>query len=279
LVGENRRRMDWALEQPFGMILVSGPTGSGKTTTLYAAMGKVNEESVNIVSLEDPVEYFLEGVSQSQVRPEIDYTFASGLRSILRQDPDIIMVGEIRDGETAGLAVQAALTGHLVLSTIHTNDSLGVIPRMVDLGVEPFLIPNAVNLAIAQRLVGRLCNYCKYEVQPTPKTVEMIDKGLANLPMEVMQDFNIQRPYRLWQSKGCPKCNNKKTKGRVGIYEMLQMTDELKHIILEDDANSLSIEKEALRQGMITMRQDGIIKSLLGVVALEDVLRVVEEQI
>ncbi|MDX1607607.1 MAG: ATPase, T2SS/T4P/T4SS family [Candidatus Spechtbacterales bacterium] len=279
LIGENRRRMEWALRQPFGMIIVSGPTGSGKTTTLYAALGKVNTDDVNIVSLEDPVEYYIEGVSQSQVKPEIDYTFASGLRSILRQDPDIIMVGEIRDGETARLGVQAALTGHLVFSTVHTNDAMGVIPRLVDLDVEPFLLPSSVTLAIAQRLVGRLCNYCKKEYTATPKVANMIEEELGKLPAESLKDFDIQKPYKLWQSEGCPKCNNKRTKGRIGIYEMLQMTDELKRIILEQEAEALAIEEEAKRQGMISMRQDGVIKALMGVVALEDVLRVVEEQI
>ena len=279
LIGENRRRIEWALRQPYGMMLVSGPTGSGKTTTLYAALGKVNTNDVNIVSLEDPVEYYIEGVSQSQVKPEIDYTFASGLRSILRQDPDIIMVGEIRDGETARLGVQAALTGHLVFSTVHTNDAMGIIPRIIDLGVQPFLLPSSMTLGIAQRLVGRLCNYCKKE-KPAPSKIEkMIDEELGKLPPESLQDFDIQKPYKLWESEGCPKCNNKKTKGRIGIYEMLQMTDELKKIILEEDAEALRIQAEAKRQGMINMRQDGIIKALMGVIALEDVLRVVEEQI
>ena len=274
---ENLRRFNDAISAPFGMILVSGPTGSGKTTTLYTGLNKVNKEGVNVVSLEDPIEYHVEGVSQSQIRPEIDYTFASGLRSVVRQDPDIVMVGEIRDSETAKLAIQASLTGHLVFSTIHTNNSVGVIPRLIDLGVEVFLIPSSVTLAVAQRLIGRLCKDCKYEIEPTPKIVRMIDEELARLPKEVLSQYEISSKYKLWEAKGCKKCNNKRTKGRIGMFEALEMTDELKRIIIEEEANALKIEQEALRQGMVTMKQDGIIKALKGVVRLDDVLRAVEE--
>ncbi|MDX1535476.1 MAG: GspE/PulE family protein, partial [Candidatus Spechtbacterales bacterium] len=279
LIGPNKKKIEDAIDEPFGMIIVSGPTGSGKTTTLYTAMSKINKEGINIVSLEDPVEYHIEGVSQSQVRPEIDYTFASGLRSILRQDPDVIMVGEIRDGETAQLGVQSALTGHLVFTTVHTNNAIGVIPRLVDLGVSDFLIPSSVTIAMAQRLVGRLCSSCKFQKDPRGRIVEIIESELSKLPPEVLQKFEVQKPYQIWDAKGCPKCNGKKTKGRMGIYEILKMTPELKRIILEEEANAIAIESEARRQGMINMKQDGIIKSLLGYMAIEDVLRVVEESV
>lgn len=279
ITSTNKSRLELALKEPFGMILVSGPTGSGKSTTLHAALSKVNRVEKNVVSLEDPIEYHIEGVSQSQVRPEINYTFASGLRSIVRQDPDIIMVGEIRDTETAELAVQAALTGHLLFTTIHTNNAIGVIPRLRDLGVELFLLPSSIVLAMAQRLVGKLCVNCKIEVDIPSKIVRLIDEELSKLPKDVLKSFKISQPYKLWNAKGCPKCNNKRTKGRIGIFEVLEMTDQLKNIIIDEDANVLKIEQEAQRQGMISMKQDGIIKALQGIVALEDVLRTVEEQI
>ena len=277
LVGANFTKFEEAIKSPFGMILISGPTGSGKTTTLYTALNKVNKEGVNVISLEDPIEYHIEGVSQSQVKPEIDYTFAFGLRSLVRQDPDIIMIGEIRDTETAKLAAQASLTGHLVFSTIHTNNALGVLPRLIDLGVEIFLIPSALALTVAQRLIGRLCESCKYEVNPSPKIVRMIDEELSKLPKEILAQYEIPKKYILWQAKGCVKCGNKKTKGRIAIFEVLEMTEELKRIIIEEEANALKLEQEARRQGMVTLMQDGIIKALGGIISLEDVLRVVEE--
>lgn len=277
LAGPNRRKIEEAIEEPFGMMLVSGPTGSGKTTTLYTALTKINQEGVNVVSLEDPVEYHIEGVSQSQIRPEIEYTFASGLRHILRQDPDVIMVGEVRDTETAQLAIQASLTGHLVFTTIHTNNAVGVIPRMMDLGVSDFLLPSSITIAMAQRLVGKLCSNCKYETEPHPRLLKIIEGELSSMPPGALEEFNIPKPYKVWEAKGCPKCNNKKTKGRMGIYEVLQMTPELKRIILEEEANTLAIEKEAKRQGMITMKQDGVLKVVQGTISMEELLRVVED--
>jgi type II secretory ATPase GspE/PulE/Tfp pilus assembly ATPase PilB-like protein len=258
------------------MILITGPTGSGKSTTLNAILREMNQEGVNIISLEDPVEYYIEGVNQSQIRPEIHYTFASGLRSILRQDPDVIMVGEIRDSETAGLAVHAALTGHILLSTLHTNDAVGVIPRLVDMGVEPFLIPASLNLAIAQRLVRRLCSECKFEIEPSQKVLDMIEKELLKVPAEVLKDLNIEKPFKLYQSKGCKRCNQKGTKGRIAIFELLSMTKELEVVVL-DNLSEGEIIKEANRQGMITMKQDGLLKALQGIISLEEVLRAVEE--
>lgn len=265
-----------AIAAPYGMMLVSGPTGSGKTTTLYASMNIINKEGVNVVSLEDPIEYYMPGVNQSQIRPEIDYTFATGLRHILRQDPDVIMVGEIRDSETAALAVQASLTGHLVFSTIHTNDAIGVIPRLIDMGVEAFLLPSSLSLIVAQRLVGRLCAYCKQEQQPHPRIAQLIEQELSAVSPAVLEMSQIKKPYTVWEAQGCDKCNNKRIKGRIAIYELLSMTDELKQVILEKP-NDLEVAREAKRQGMVSMRQDGIIKALQGFVSIQDVLRKIEE--
>jgi type IV pilus assembly protein PilB len=271
---QNLASVKAGLEKPFGMILITGPTGSGKTTTLYAFLKRLNNESVNIVSLEDPVEYFVSGVNQSQVRPEIGYDFASGLREILRQDPDVIMVGEIRDNETAGLAVQAALTGHVVLSTLHTNNAAGVIPRLVDMKVESFLLPVALNLIISQRLIGVLCPNCKTQEEATPDLQGVIAHALADLPDEVKSTFPV--PYKVWHAKGCSVCKGKGVLGRVAIFEVLRMTPELENIIAEN-ATTQNIAKEAKRQGMITLRQDGVIKALEGTVSIEEVLRETEE--
>jgi type IV pilus assembly protein PilB len=276
LVGHNMKVLNNAMGQPFGMILITGPTGSGKTTTLYAILKILNQEGVNIISLEDPVEYYIEGVNQSQVKPEIGYTFASGLRSILRQDPDIILVGEIRDSETAGLAVHAALTGHLLLSTLHTNDAVGVIPRLIDMGVESFLIPSSLNLAIAQRLVRRLCEKCKAQYEPTGKLLEFLEKEVSQIPQEVLKAFNISKPYKLNKKVGCQFCGHKGTQGRIAIFELFSMTKELEKIILES-MTEVNILEEANRQGMISMKQDGIIKALQGIVGIEEVLKTVED--
>ena len=274
LLDEVRAVIKKNLEKPFGMVLITGPTGSGKTTTLYAFIRLLNEESVNIVSLEDPVEYFVSGLNQSQVHPEIGYDFASGLRQILRQDPDIIMVGEIRDGETAGLAVQAALTGHIVLSTLHTNNAAGVIPRLIDMKVEPFLLPVSLNMVLAQRLVGVLCPDCKH-ADPAPLEVQKIIKNnLQTLPATISSKY--AEPYQIYHAEGCATCKGKGIVDRVGIYEVLTMTPELENIIL-DVPTTQKILKEARRQGMVSMRQDGIVKALNGTVSMEEILRETEE--
>jgi type II secretory ATPase GspE/PulE/Tfp pilus assembly ATPase PilB-like protein len=277
LVRRNLEVLKRAIGQPFGMILITGPTGSGKTTTLYAILKVLNQEGVNIISLEDPVEYHIEGVNQSQVRPEIGYTFAGGLRSILRQDPDIILVGEIRDSETAGLAIHAALTGHLLLSTLHTNNAVGVIPRLVDMGIEPFLIPSSLNVAIAQRLIRRLCVKCKKPVKPSARIQEMLEKEIATLPEEVATSLKLENPFTIYQKAGCQFCSFKGTLGRIAIFELLYMTKELEEVVLEDLTES-NIMEEAKRQKMITMRQDGIIKVLEGTISLEEVLKAVEDE-
>jgi len=272
----NKEIIEKALKKPFGMVLVTGPTGCGKSTTLYALIQKLKKEEINIVTLEDPIEYFIEGINQSQIRPEIGYTFASGLRQILRQDPDVIMVGEIRDEETAALAVHASLTGHLVLSTLHTNNAIGVIPRLVDMGVPTYLLPPSLAVMIAQRLVPRLCPYCKEKYQADPKTEEIIDKALSSLPEKLKQKIKFEKPYYLWRGKGCPKCRFRGISGRIAIFEAFEMTENLAKIISEG-IDEEKIFEEAKRQGMLTMRQDGILKALEGIVPLEAVLRETEE--
>lgn len=263
------------VNKPFGIILITGPTGSGKSTTLYALLKMLNEEGVNIVTLEDPVEYYLEGINQSQVKPEIGYTFASGLRSILRQDPDIVMVGEIRDKETAELAMHAALTGHLVLSTLHTNNSIGVVPRLVDMGIEPFLIGSALNIAIAQRLVRRICPYCKEKIEIPQGMINAVKEELLKIPEEAKKGIDLEELV-FYKGKGCKECKNSGSIGRVGIYEVLTMTPEMEKVI-GVSVTDHDIEIEAKRQGMVTMKQDGIIKALMGLTTVEEVLRTTEE--
>lgn len=273
LVGKNYKVIREGIEKPYGMVLITGPTGSGKTTTLYAVMQILNKENVNVVSLEDPVEYFIDGLNQSQVRPEIGYDFGSGLRQILRQDPDVIMVGEIRDEETAGLATHAALTGHIVLSTLHTNNALGVIPRLIDMKVDPFLIPSSLNLMIAQRLVSRLCQKCKKAEKAPPAIREIIEKELKNFPEEEIAKYKSQAAnYQIYHSSGCEACKKKGVSGRVALFEALEMTPELEEIV-NSGPTEQKILAEARRQKMITLRQDGILKALDGQVAIEEVLR------
>lgn len=276
LQGYNLEILEKAIKQPFGMILLTGPTGSGKTTTLYAILNELNQEGVNIVSLEDPAEYYIKGINQSQIKPEIDYTFASGLRHILRQDPDIIMVGEIRDKETAALAIHAALTGHILLSTLHTNNALGVIPRLVDMGIGSFLLPTSLNLAIAQRLVRRLCEKCKKEIIAPPRVIKIIEEEMAKLSPTQRKALPLEKPLKIYRPVGCKFCGNKGTKDRIALFEMLMMTPQLEEII-NKDLTETRIKEEAQRQGMITMRQDGISKVFQGLISFEEMLRVVEE--
>lgn len=270
LVGKNLEIVKRGLNKPYGMIIISGPTGSGKSTTLYALLQSLNSEGVNIVSLEDPVEYFVDGINQSQVRPEIGYDFASGLRQILRQDPDIIMVGEIRDNETAGLAIHAALTGHIVLSTIHTNNAMGVIPRLVDMKVEPFLLPSAINLMISQRLVSTLCKNCKTSIEAPAPLQKIIKDSLKDLPTEF--NLGFKEPYTIYKAPGCDKCHNKGFIGRMSIMEVFEMTPSLQNIIMNDPTPEKMLA-EAKNQGMVTLRQDGILKSLSGLISIEEVIR------
>lgn len=278
LDGRSAEVLQRATDKPFGSILLTGPTGSGKSTTLAGILKNMNKEDVNIVTLEDPIEYFLDGVNQSQVHEEIGYTFASGLRHILRQDPDIIMVGEIRDRETAGLATQAALTGHIVLSTLHTNDALGVVPRLIDMGVEKYLIPSTLNVAAAQRLLRRLCQDCKLEVKANTAEEKMIQEAILAMPVEYQKTLLSKDGYKISKPNikdPCKKCGGKAFKGRIGIFEMMEMNDELEKIIL-GTISEAAIREEAKRQGMITMFQDGILKVLKGVVSLEELLDVAQ---
>ncbi len=276
IVGRNAQALEDAAKQPFGSILATGPTGSGKTTTLYAVLNLLNKEGVNIVTIEDPVEYHVEGINQSKVRPDIEYTFSSALRSILRQDPDIIMVGEIRDEETAGLATHAALTGHLLLSTLHTNNAVGAVPRLIDMGIDEFLIPATLNAVVAQRLVRRICQSCKEQIRPSTEVEDMILDNLEAIPPAAKEDITIPSPLYLYESEGCRECNFKGYSGRVGVFEVLRMTDELAQLVRQNPSEQ-DIHEEAQRQGMVTMRQDGILKALQGETSLEEVLRVTGE--
>jgi len=273
----NLKVIEAAIKKPYGLILATGPTGCGKTTTLYAITNILNKEGVNIVTLEDPVEYFIEGVNQSQVRPGIGYSFANGLRHVMRQDPDIIMVGEIRDEETADLAIHAALTGHLVLSTLHTNNALGVIPRLIDLGIKPFLVSPTLSIAIAQRLVRKLCPDCRKKIKPKKEIKDLILSEIEALPEIIKKDVKIPKPFYIYQAQGCKKCNHTGFTGRIGVFEILTMTDALSDIILKE-LTEKRIAQEAKRQGMITMQQDGILKVLKGITTIEEVLRVAEEK-
>ena len=265
------------IKKPYGMILSTGPTGSGKTTTLYAILQEINKPGVNIITLEDPIEYFVPGINQSQIRPEIGYTFTKGLRTVVRQDPDIIMVGEIRDEESANLATHAALTGHIVLSTVHTNNAIGTLARLIDLKIRPFLIPTSLNISIGQRLARRLCPFCVEKVKPLPKIEKLITSELSTIKKNVRDKLKLPSKIYTYKSKGCPKCNNKGEKGRIGIFEILRMTKDLEKIIIENPTEAAFLT-EAINQGMITMRQDAIIKALEGRVSIEEVLRVTEEQ-
>jgi len=273
LEGRNYESLEKAIKRPYGLILATGPTGSGKTTTLYAILKVLNTEAVNITTLEDPIEYHMEGINQSQVKPDIGYTFANGLRHIMRQDPDIIMVGEIRDEETANLAIHSALTGHLVLSTLHTNNAIGVIPRLVDMGIQPFLISPTLTIAIAQRLVRVLCPDCKKKVEASPEIKEMISKDVKEMPDSIRKKVNIPSPLYLYKSQGCKKCNSTGFIDQIALYEVLEMTPELGQLILKTLAEP-DIEKEAKNQERISMRQDGILKVLDGITTIEEILRV-----
>ncbi|MBP6891137.1 type II/IV secretion system protein [Candidatus Parcubacteria bacterium] len=277
LIGRPLNLLKNAIKKPYGMILSTGPTGSGKTTTLYAILQSLDRDKINIMTLEDPVEYIVEGINQSQAKPDIGYTFASGLRSILRHDPNVIMVGEIRDHETADLAVHSALTGHLVLSTLHTNNAVGAIPRFINLGVESFLIPSSVNLVIGQRLVRKLCPECKEKVKPNQEVAEMILKELKSLPEDVLKEYNIDlKDISIYRSKGCDKCGQQGYSGRIGIFEIFEVNDKMAEIITKDVSED-KIKTQGIKSGMILMRQDGFIKVLQGITSVEEVVSKTKE--
>ncbi len=270
LNGTALKSLEVAISRPHGIIIVCGPTGSGKTTTLYAILSKLNTTRVNILSLEDPVEYQISGVNQVQINPAVGLTFATGLRSFLRQDPNIILVGEIRDGETADLALQAALTGHLVFSTLHTSNAAGALPRLLDLGAENFLLASTMNAIVGQRIVRRICQHCKEAYVPEAQIITEMKNVLGKLFP------NTQGEVKLYRGKGCIECGDTKYSGRVGIYEVLPVLEKIAHLILER-ADSDSIEKQAVLEGMITLKQDGYLKVLQGTTTIEEVLRVAQE--
>ncbi len=261
--------------RPNGMIITTGPTGSGKTTTMYAVLKTLNKPGVKIITLEDPVEIRMEGVNQSQVDASHNYTFAKGLRSILRQDPDICMVGEIRDLETAEIAIQAALTGHLMLSTIHTNNAAGAIPRFLSMGVKPFLLAPALNSIIGQRLVRRVCKYCQEETILTSEQKKRILEILAALPEAEKNKVDLNNLH-FYHGKGCEKCSGLGYKGRVGIYEVFVMTKEVEALILSGQVSEYLMEEIAVKNGMVTMVQDGLLKALDKITTVEEVFRVTE---
>lgn len=262
--------------KPNGMIITTGPTGSGKTTTLYAFLKKIHTPEIKIVTIEDPVEYHIEGITQTQVDEESGYTFSSGLRSALRQDPDVIMVGEIRDNDTASTAVHAALTGHLVLSTLHTNDAAGAIPRLVDIGINPQIIGSALNVILAQRLVRKLCNECKKKETATEKERAFLESVLANLPEHYKDEVRGLDPNSVWRPVGCVRCNIFGYKGRIGIFEAILM-DKTIEDITRGNPSARDIRETAIRQGLLTLSQDGVLKVLRGVTSLGEFERVIGE--
>ena len=270
LTGISIKNLETAILRPHGIILVCGPTGSGKTTTLYSVLEKLNTIGVNIMTLEDPIEYQMSGVNQVQINPAVGLTFATGLRSFLRQDPNIILVGEIRDKETTELALQASLTGHLVFSTLHTSDASGALPRLIDLGAEAFLLSSTMNAIVGQRIVRRVCPYCKETYLPLRQIIDEIRNVLGKLfPQETGE-------IKLFKGKGCEKCGNSGYLGRIGIFEVLPVSNKISNLILEHP-DSLTLEKEAILEGMITMKQDGYLKVLEGITTPEEAIRVAQE--
>jgi len=266
LIGKDLEILNSIIQHPNGIILVTGPTGSGKTTTLYAALSKINSTDRKILTIEDPIEYQLKGITQMQIQPKIGLTFANGLRSMLRHDPDIMMVGEIRDLETAELAVRTALTGHLVFSTLHTNDATGAVARLLDMGIEPYLITSSVECIIAQRLVRIICDSCKEEYIPGKEILlELLDE----------QSLNVKKP-KFYRGKGCAACKFSGYKGRSAIYEILVINDDIRQLIMERTPSNI-IKQKAVSLGMKTLRQDGLVKILKGMTTPEEVLRVTQQ--
>lgn len=263
------KNLEFQITRPHGIILICGPTGSGKTTTLYSVLTKLSTTKVNILTIEDPVEYQIPGANQVQVNTPIGLTFASALRSFLRQDPNIMLVGEIRDTETADLAIQAALTGHEVFSTLHTNTAAGALPRLLDMGMEPFLLASSINAVVGQRILRKICSHCRTQINPPPEVVENIHRVLGNL-------LPPNKKIMLYKGVGCNECGHVGYAGRTGIFEVLVVSPKIMKLILER-ASSAEIEQEAILEGMITLKQDGYMKALEGMTTLEEVLRVAED--
>ena len=270
LRGLGLKQVEEAILKPNGIIIVCGPTGSGKTTTLYSAITRINNPGLNIMTIEDPVEYEIKGITQVQVNREAGLTFASAMRSFLRQDPDIIMVGEIRDQETAELAIHASLTGHLVFSTLHTNQAAGTIPRLLDLGAEPFLLASSLSLVVGQRIARRICPNCREEYQPDKTNLDELTAVLGKFLPKKKEEI------KFFRGKGCEQCNNTGYYGRVGIFEVLSVSEKIVKLILER-APAGEIEKQAVEEGMMTMLQDGYLRVVEGVSTMEEVVRVVRD--
>jgi type II secretory ATPase GspE/PulE/Tfp pilus assembly ATPase PilB-like protein len=255
------------MQKPYGMILANGPTGSGKTTTLYTMLKKLNRPDVSIITIEDPIEYSLPGTTQIQIREKLGLTFASGLRSILRQDPNIIMVGEIRDQDTAGVAVNAALTGHLVLSTLHTNDAATTFPRLLDMGVPPFLVASTVNIAIGQRLVRKICDKCSVKRVLTADEIKSIGEIISSI---------VQTKGAFYQGKGCDACGQTGYQGRIGVREVIEVNEEIRQLVM-NRGNAGQIKEAAIKNGMVTMLHDGLVKASKGLTSIEEVIRIIHE--
>ncbi len=270
------KNLQTAITVPHGIILITGPTGSGKTTTLFSILNKINSPKVNIVTLEDPVEYEIPGVNQVQVNPKAGLTFASGLRAFLRQDPNIIQVGEIRDAETAELAIQASLTGHLVFSTLHTNSAAGALPRLMDMEVEPFLLASSMTCVVGQRVVRKICEHCKKAFKPEAAVIRDMKSVLGNLFSSWLQQHNLtEDSLELYKSDGCSECNDTGYVGRIAIFEVLPVSEKISKLISERRPAS-DIEKQAIEDGMILMKMDGYLKVMEGLTTIEEVLRVAE---
>jgi type IV pilus assembly protein PilB len=263
---DDLKKIKEAIAKPYGMILANGPTGSGKTTLLYTILKALNKPEISIITIEDPIEYSLEGTTQIQTDNEVGLTFATGLRSILRQDPNIIMVGEVRDEETASISVNAALTGHLLLSTLHTNDAATTFPRLLDMGVPTFLVASTVNVAVSQRLVRKLCQNCKAE--------RKLSNGEIRSLQELIPEFDPS--MKLYAAKGCAECNNSGYRGRVAIHEVLEVKDSIRSLIM-NRASAQDIKDQAVKDGMTTMVEDALIKAGSGLTSIEEILRVVHE--
>lgn len=270
LSGTALKNLEMAILRPHGIIIVCGPTGSGKTTTLYSILSKLNTTRVNIMSLEDPVEYQIAGVNQVQINPAVGLTFATGLRAFLRQDPNIILVGEIRDSETTDLAIQAALTGHLVFSTLHTSSAAGALPRLLDLGAESFLLASTMNAMVGQRIARKICTHCRESYAPPVSIISEMKEILGNLFPKA------ETEVKFYKGKGCSECGDSGYLGRVGIFEVLPVSEKIAHLVLEHP-DSDTIEKQAVLEGMITIKQDGYLKVLQGVTTVEEILRVAQE--
>lgn len=274
-MGSQLKIVESNITRPNGLFLLTGPTGSGKSTTLFAALSYLNKEDINIATLEDPVEYYIPGVNQSQVRPEVNFTFASGLRALLRQDPDIIMVGEVRDNETAELAIHAGLTGHSVLTTLHTNDSYGAIPRLFDMHIEPFLLASTLNAVVAQRLVRKICSKCKVEDKIPPEIMIKVNEHLKKIPKKAFYTKVDMNNLKFYKGRGCSHCGKTGYKGRIAIVEAISVTRNLQNIIAKGFHHD-EVDAELLKQNFMSMEQDGIVKSIMGLTTIEEVLRVSE---